>query len=418
MSARRRTKKQPFGWMSALLFNALLIGFAYITSLLIVENKKALGEEFVTSSEAVSATQAKMSEMFSAMVPEGREPREFWASEINKQLAENDLDAARGLLLAAPSMLNKKDAGAVLVAAETETEGRLDERLLSASTLFLPDDVRAKYARATSPVEFNSVDIDPSVDGDASDEPDTKTPDQSTSSAFFVLGNERDLAYQAAGWLRDDRVDTFSLSISGLGLAAQQGKFKKTKFTDTMLRGASLIKSARRAGRLRPEFEEFLEKRLENALPAERLRKELMTRFNEGGSIFIQSDAILAAFVAATNEANLEPFLEDLERLAHLSDDRTNASAMTIIETISSLRDLKRAELIAFSGGDRAVVLAKYYGPKSLNAAQTVLDWTMKLIGLIMSAVFVFAILLWLALSTLGRSSRRTDSFGHHYGYS
>lgn len=435
MSAKRRRSKKPFSWFSAVVFNMLLLVLAYLTASLIVENKRAIGEEFVTSSEAVTATREEIAGMFADLVPANADPRSFWAGEIHKQLSENDLVSARGLLMAAPSMLNKKDASAMLAAADTETEGRLDDRLLSAAKLFLPDDVRAKYERATSPNGFEKIDISDTasiedntgnaklesafpVSAPAKDNADeTDTTNTDLNSSLFVLGNERDLAYQSAGWLRGDRTDTFALSISGLGLAAQQNKFKTIKFTDTMLHGASLIKSARRADRLQPDFRQLLQDRLERAIPPARLKAALEKRFGEGGSIFIQSDAILAAFAEATDESRLGPFLSDLERMSRLSENRSQTSALTLIETVSSLRDLKRAELLAFAGGDRSVALAKYYGPDALDAAQTVLNWTMNLIVLIMSVVGLMAFLIWLAFSTLFKSFGRGDSFSQHYGY-
>ncbi len=437
MLSRRRNSRQPFRWISALTFNITLLILGYVISLLIVENRTALGEEYVASSEAVSATRDEMSKLFSKLVPASAEPRNFWAGQIDSQLREDDLITTRGLLMAAPDMLDRKDAGAVLAAANTETAGRLDERLLSAATLFLPDDVRARYERQTAPDQVESLsintslpttsaaegtDVSPSGDDDTSATASPRSPTAGTrfdpaQNAFNVLGSERDLAYQSAGWLRGDRTDVFSLSLSGLGLAAMQGKFPNVELSDDILRGASLVKSARRAGRLQPQFADLLESRLERAIPEQALRTELDATFNSGGSIFIEGDAILDAFVRAADEDWLAPLFEDLERIAHLAEGRPNSAGLTILETVSSYRDLKRAELITIAGGDRAVALAEYYGQDSLEAAQTVMDWTMKLVLLIMVMVALIVFLGWLAFSTFSQSMGRKDSYSRSFSY-
>ena len=448
MLSSRRSSAQPFGWISALMFNGLMLIFAYVMSLLIIEHRNALGDEFVTSSEAVSATRAAMAELFTDLVPEGTDKRAFWAQKIDEELRAGDLVSARGFLLAAPNMLDKKDAGAVLAASNTERHGRLDDRLLSAATLFLPDDVRARYERATAPSAIETLTLDtperdesaltedtatlnPPSDADTGSvaEPDAaplsgpvrsirEFDTDSSRNALFVLGSERDLAYQSAGWLRGDRTDVFALSLSGLGLAAQKGRFESTEITAAFLDGASLVKSARRAGRLQPTLSEVLETRLARALPPEALRAELQKAFGAGGSLLIQSDAILDAFAAATDETRLTPFMADVSRISQLADGRPNAAALTILETVSSLRDLKRAELIAFSGGDRAVTLSKYYGNDALDAAQTVLNWTMRLIILIILSVGLGTILLLIALATISRSFGSGRRFTSAYGYS
>lgn len=430
MTSRRRKKSGTFAWFTALMFNVLLGVFGFVSVRLIAENNAAMGEEYITSSEALAATRERMAGMFSALVPEGADARDFWSSEVNKQIRANDLVSARGLLMAAPDMLDRKDSAAVLAAANTERSGTLDQRLLSAATLFLPDDVRARYERATTPGRIEILTTTP--ESDAEPVPEATEPEDSgneteseiseaeqasANPAFFVLGSERDLAYQSAGWLRGDRTDEFSLALSGLGLAAQKGRYEQTRLTENALRGASLVKAARRAGRLQPELSDSLEKKLEAALPADRLKAELDTSFNQGGSILIQGDAILDAFVRATDEPRVQPFLDQLERISRLQEKNTNSAALLLLETLSSQRDLKRAELLIRAGGDRAIALSKYYGPEALTASQTVMDWTLDLILMIMASVGVLLLLIWLAVSTFLRSLKHGDRYSHSYGY-
>ena len=68
MRHRRRSKKQPFGWISALIFNSLLLATAYVTGLVIIETRQALGEEFAPTREALDTTRANLGEMFTDLI--------------------------------------------------------------------------------------------------------------------------------------------------------------------------------------------------------------------------------------------------------------------------------------------------------------------------------------------------------------
>ena len=99
--------------------------------------------------------------------------------------------------------------------------------------------------------------------------------------------------------------------------------------------------------------------------------------------------------------------MTDLTRIAELADERSTFAALTLLETVTSLRDLKRAELISHAGGDRAVTLAKYNGSEALEAATTIMDWTMRLIVLSTLLVAICLVMGWLSVGTVLRSLNR-----------
>ena len=424
MPARKRSSRRRSGRVSAILFNLGLFALFYTASLLIIENRRALGEEYVTSKSAVQATRNAMSGMFRELVPPDANPRTFWANRIENELRDSDLASARGYMLAAPDMLATRDVNALLAAANAERSGTEDERLLSAASLFLPDDVRALYERALSPSRLETPHLPEATDAEGTVpevEPASLTVSEEVSvqpialsadarapepAGFFVLGSERELAYRSADWVRGDDVDLFSLKLSGLGLALQAGRIEDGKAERDVLRGASLIKSASRADRLSPEFHDVLEKRLSNAIPTDRLGEELEATFQSGGSLLINGDAVLDAFERATETNALAPLLSDFRRISQLGDGRSNTAALTILETIESLSDLKRAELITRAGGDRAVTLTKRYGRDALNAATTVMDWSFYLVALILLNLALLAALGWIALTRTYRFLR------------
>ncbi len=416
MRSRSRNSQRSFGWISALIFNILLIISGIIVFLIIQETRNARGAEYEPTSEAIIATQERMGRMFADLIPGHETNRDYWADLVDAEVRQGDITSARGILLSAPYMLNRQDAAAVSAAATTETRGRQDDRLLTAAKLFLPDDVRARYERAVAPPAVTAPPTQPVIDANEETAATSETDADSLPSEaiieeepapepeFFVLGNARDLAFQSAGWIRGDRTDVFALSVSGLGLIARDGLLDELELDNRFFEGASLLKTAIRANRLAPDFERTLRDHLERAMPEDTLRANLEAAFASNSNLLIQTDAIFAAFANSVDQPRLRIFISDLERLAALADGRMTVDAMTLIETISSQSDLKRAELISQAGGDRAIALAKHYGEDALNAATTVMDWSIKLVSLIAGFIVLSVLMGLIALSTFTRS--------------
>lgn len=418
MRSRSRNSQRSFGWISALIFNILLIISGVVVFLIIQETRNARGAEYEPTSEAITATQDRMGRMFADLIPSHENNRQYWAELIDAEVRQGDITSARGFLLSAPYMLNRQDAAAVSAAASTESTGQHDDRLLTAAKLFLPDDVRARYERAVAPPVMDMTPVPPAEAAETETEtmPETEEDglqsealiedetDAAPEPEFFVLGDARDLAFQSAGWIRGDRTDVFALSISGLGLIARDGLLDELELDSRFFEGASLLKTAIRADRLAPEFERTLRDHLERAMPEDTLRANLEAAFASNSNLLIQTDAIFAAFAESVDQPRLRIFISDLERLAALNEGRATVDALMLIETISSQSDLKRAELISQAGGDRAIALAKHYGEDALNAATTVMDWSMKLVSLIAGFVVLSVLMGLIALSTFTRS--------------
>ena len=418
MRSRSRNSQRSFGWISALIFNILLIISGIVVFLIIQETRIARGAEYEPTSEAITATQDRMGRMFADLIPSHENNRQYWAELIDAEVRQGDITSARGFLLSAPYMLNRQDAAAVSAAASTESTGQHDDRLLTAAKLFLPDDVRARYERAVAPPAMDMTPAPPAEAAETEAEAAPETEEEGLQSEaliedetdaapepeFFVLGDARDLAFQSAGWIRGDRTDVFALSISGLGLIARDGLLDELELDRRFFEGASLLKTAIRADRLAPDFERTLRDHLERAMPEDTLRANLEAAFASNSNLLIQTDAIFAAFANSVDQPRLRIFLSDLERLAALTEGRATVDALMLIETISSQSDLKRAELISQAGGDRAIALAKHYGEDALNAATTVMDWSMKLVSLIVGFIVLSVLMGLIALSTFTRS--------------
>ncbi|HBJ93928.1 MAG TPA: hypothetical protein DDZ43_13700, partial [Hyphomonadaceae bacterium] len=120
MRSRSRNSQRSFGWISALIFNILLIISGVVVFLIIQETRNARGAEYEPTSEAITATQDRMGRMFADLIPGHESNRQYWAELIDAEVRQGDITSARGFLLSAPYMLNRQDAAAVSAAGSEE----------------------------------------------------------------------------------------------------------------------------------------------------------------------------------------------------------------------------------------------------------------------------------------------------------
>ena len=423
MRKKRRASTRPFAWFSAFLFNVLLVaGLKFAADANVLAHGKGR-LDYEASSDAIAATRSAMSRAFEQIAEEGAQAdesaRDTWARFVDEEIATADLTATRGFLLAAPDMLTESDRRAILVAAESDTEGTADERLIRAAKIFLPDDVRARYERLVSEatLTFASAPAVPVSDGDSlpdapADEDEVEAPGEALDTEpveaapareFFVLGDTRDLAMQSSDWLRGDRADAFQLILSGIGIAMDQDVVSYDR-QDLFVSGASLLRTADRAGRLTPEFRSILEAKLYQALDPEALRPVLVTAFESSPNILLQRDAVLNAYARTVDLDELSPLMGMFEDFSYLEDELSMVGVLGILEHLKTLRDLERAKLLVRAGGDRVVALSHQLGPESLGVARTVIDWSRYLVALMVGASLCGILLAYIAVTTLGRS--------------
>jgi len=148
---RRRERSRQGTWRQALLFNSLLLLLIVLGSRVMTNAYTAESVGEVSDIQALNETRREIDAAFQTIVPKGNVARAFWADQISRELEARDFSAARGYLLAAPVMLEREDARAILAAAEAEETGTQDERLVRAGLLFLPNETRAEYQRAIEP---------------------------------------------------------------------------------------------------------------------------------------------------------------------------------------------------------------------------------------------------------------------------
>ena len=368
------------------------------------------------SLEALSETRQEIDEEFRTLViPNGTE-RRAWAERIEATLDERDFSAARGYLLAAPLMLNKQDSAAVLAAADAESSGSRDQRLARAALLFLPEELRASYQRSTAPPPAPeltpSEDDETETDAAETPEPEADTP-RATGNAvqlspmdepfaqqgsFFLLGDPADLTRRSQRWLAQEQVDSLQLRLRALGLMTQDDPSPESQ---AVFEAASILRAAHRAGRLNDRFIRYLSSRVEDALPEDVLRAELVTAFEPVMTTEARTVEVLKAYETALQPAARERLASDMEIVARIAELTSSSGAIRLVEQARTPEDMRRARLLSESGGHRSVALARELGPDVLGLAQIGVKWSYGLVLQVMGLMALGMALVWTTLSAL-----------------
>ncbi len=399
---RRRKRRLPFAAYAALIFNASLCLTPFIAARTI---STAYGDKkpaFEATSEAIEATRLAMDERFEKLSANGDSaPRDVWSGLVRASLEADDMPTVRGLLQAAPAMLEGADADALRARVAVADESG-EQAVLQAAVAYLPEDVQDEYERRTTSIVsmFSNAAPAGAVPG-AADAPAAPVAPVAEEGrrGFHMLGDLRDLALQASRLARQAQVDKFEFTLAGVGLILADPEARE---------GASIALSARRAKQLDPAFVLYLEQKLFAAAPPAELERVLSGEFqNEYGYGTTGPAIVESVFLSTVDRQALETFLADLRIMRDISDDTSAQSAVAILSQVKDGADLRRAKLVAQAGGDRAATLAKYDGEHLLDTARTTITWTNALRMQVAGLLACLALLGFIAISVFWKSFRR-----------
>ncbi|MEL6828669.1 MAG: hypothetical protein AAFO63_00900 [Pseudomonadota bacterium] len=422
-----------------MLFNSLLLILPIFAAHIVVS---AYTSDIATDPlglDARTETRERIEEELAALAPLPDRARDAWAQRIEVTLNERDFSAARGYLLAAPLMLDRKDAQAVEAAAEAERAGTRDQRLARAALLFLPDNVRAAYQRAIAPPVLNdppeviaegdvaaaaAQQVDPVEATDAlasegqltgdtvtEDDPQILYDPLKTRRAISLIGDRTDLTRRSQRWLLGESRDTLTLRLAALGLILREDG---TERSEAFAEAASILTAAHRAGRLEARFSRYILSRVEDALPAAPLRDRLSATFEGVRTTEARAEDVVAAFRASVQEEALERLTRDMAIIARLAQLTSSTGALTLVEQATTPEDMRRALLITEAGGERSVALARELGRDVLSLAQIGAQWTWALALQVMALTSLAVALIWVTASALGQADtlRVRSKFG------
>lgn len=413
---RQREASRPSSWRQSLLFNSLLLLLPIMAARVIDGAYTSDIANDPMSLQARTETQQQIENTFRGLTPKDGMERTHWAARIEETLKERDFSAARGYLLAAPLMMDRKDAQAVLAAAEAEQVGTEDQRIARAALLFLPDNVRASYQRAIAPPQPNLVPelttpepapaepeaIEASAPPETSGDTTTSTAIPGSTDPFtgqkaiYMLGDQVDLVRQSQRWLEGEPIDNLQLRLRALGLMQQA---EGTPEAEAFVSAASVLRAAQRSGRLNYRFSRYISRRIEDALPDDKLQESLTVAFDTVMTTEKRVDRVMDAYAASIDEDALVRLSRDMKTIARLVELTSSSGALTLLEQAATPDDMRRALVVTEVGGERSIALTREIGPDVLELAQIGVKWTRTLVLQSMALVALAMALLWTALS-------------------
>ena len=396
---RRLKRGTPFAAYAALIFNAALCVAPFIGARAV---SIAYGDDrpqYEASPAALAATLQAMDARFTHLATAGDgSPREVWAQYVREELEAGDTAGVRGFLLAAPAMLKGAD-GESLKARLAVANGGGEQTLVDAALTYLPEDVQETY-------EKHNVPPIASVFQNAGPPPTAATPEDELAQSeatrtFRVLGDMRDLARTAASWVHEAKIDEFAFTLAGVGLTVADAESRE---------GASLALSARRAQRLDPKFEAYLQRKLYAAVSPARIKHALSGEFQGEFGYVANTPVIERVFKTSVDSAALDSLEADLKVIRDISHETSPLSTVALLSQVKDGGDLRRALLVARAGHDRAVALARYDGQNFLDTARIVVNWSNALRLRLLGLIACLALLGVISLNVAWRSFRRNVS--------
>ncbi len=407
------------GWMQAVVFNSLLI-------LMPVIGAQSLSLAFSSSTfsespgiEAIDQTRRNMDEAFTSFAPRNAGDKyKFWHDVVDRELNDMDVAAARGFLLAAPQMLDRESVRELEADSNGIRLDRADDRLAAAALRKLPLDVGLKFEKAQISAGITNATIIEPVTPDGETEVTASPVAADTTgnaevtmaggrpasdSRFLLLGTFADLANNSERWLANDRVDPITLKITAIGLIEAE---TSDGLSDANIRAASILKSARRARRMTPEFTDYIKAKIDDALPDSVLKPALEEAFSSLATTNVRVDRVRTAFMESVNVRGLERLETDLAQIDRIGTLTSPSAAITMVEHVQDSSDLRRVRLLTEAGGDRAVALVKQAGPGALRIADTGIKWTRQLAIQVMGLTAAGLALFFVMLSTFRRNFR------------
>jgi hypothetical protein len=220
-------------------------------------------------------------------------------------------------------------------------------------------------------------------------------------SDFLVYGDLRDITRQSYNYATGAEVDEFILSISGIGLAATAGTYLSAGLAAPARSAVSLVKLAKRSGRLTAKFAGYLTGSLKRVLPAERI----VTVYKS--SRFVDLPKSLAKSVDKAEMARLGKVFDDLAAIGKGTD---NVTAIRLLKHVETPADLAKMKTVAKVGGRQTLAWSDRFGSGLLKLVKPVAKFTVRTVG---ELVFVAASAFLAMISGLvGFGFKRTALFG------
>ena len=394
--------------MLAVMFNSLLILLPVIGANTVRQAYEGAGVAEQPTIDAIMQTKGRIDHAFEELSPnEAGRKLPFWQDKVQGALEEKDVDALRGYLISAPSMLGNDLGKQVRARAEAESKGTNEERLIRAALQKMPESVARAIeyeiglpqAPITPPEAVVVVPkaIPEEIAGEEIGEVIEAGVRPELAWRFRLLGSYGDLAAMSQRWVGGDLSDSIVFKLTGIGLV-QQGI--SDGFSDGHIRAVSIVKSASRSKRLTPQFTDYLDALTGAAVPQDALMPAVKAVVGEVATTDVRGARVRDAFAQSIDPAGLKRLEVDLEQIDKIATLTSPAATLTLLSVAEDGTDLRRARMLAEAGGMQAVALVKERGTEALRVADAGVRWDNTMVLEIMSLTAAGLLLFWVALST------------------
>ncbi len=220
-------------------------------------------------------------------------------------------------------------------------------------------------------------------------------------SDFLVYGDLRDVSVQSYNYATGANVDEFILIISGLGLAVTAGTYLSGGVAAPARSAVSLIKFAKRSGRLSAKFAGHLAASMKRVLPADKIVSAYKS------SPLLDLPKTLAKSVDQAEMAKLTGVFDNLSAIGKSTD---NITALKLLKHVDTPADLMKLKAVAKIGGRQTLAWTDRFGAGLLKLVKPVSKFTARVIGEI--AIVAVSAVLALVSGLFGFGFKRAALFG------
>ncbi|SUS06681.1 exported hypothetical protein [uncultured Defluviicoccus sp.] len=202
---------------------------------------------------------------------------------------------------------------------------------------------------------------------------------------FLVIGDVRDITIQTTKYFTGQEVDEFVFTLSGIGLVLTVGTYATGGTAAPAKFGVSVIKFAKRTGRMTMRFAGFITDTTRVAVPFKTLTRNLAAvpygqRIRRLETSGLQDDVAVAfgKSINKTELAKLEKVFDDLHAV-----EKTTGSTETVLRTLKLVdtpEDLAKLRRVSETAGGKTLAYADSLGKRMLDSVQSTMKISAKII--------------------------------------
>jgi hypothetical protein len=255
---------------------------------------------------------------------------------------------------------------------------------------------KVEEARAAS--ESTSAKATAFARGFISGEPDDMVSLAGTALGdLFVFGDIRDAVREGSRWAAGEKVDHLILGLSAVGLAITAGTYATLGTGAPARVGLSLVKAAKKTGRLGTRLGDWMTRSMRNAIEWSSLRKTMA-----GASLTTPAVAVRGAREAVKVEkaGGLLTLIKDVGRVQTKAGTQGALDALKLAETP---KEMGRVAKLAEKQGGKTRAVLKFLGRGAIALTIAAFDLALWIFGALLM-IFGFV---WSAKGAVERATKR-----------